>query len=331
MLAFAQMVVPPMASAAGGDWIAFTRDPTGGYAFESGDEEIYAMRLDGTGVTQLTTDACVDITPEASSDGRWLAWVQKCEGVVDILIAPISYVDDQLTIGPATNVTSQLGDGADRWPQFSPDGSQLAFMRRTTANFDIWRADLAVTETGEPTISSAVRVVALGGPEVEDCCVTWSPRGVFLVWASNVNRTQRSFDLYRIPSNATEVSDAVTNVDGSVDGTLDVTIATQITSGLEYEGTPAYDADRTILFRCNCPNPDIYRVYPSAGLRVRLTSDLALERTPEGYPGGIIYSRRDLIGSDEVYVADADGANPRNVTNDPGSDVNPTWIPPQAA
>src|SRR6185436_7122614 len=101
------------------------------------------------------------------------AWVQKCEGVVDILIAPISYVDDQLTIGPATNVTSQLGDGADRWPQFSPDGSQLAFMRRTSANFDIWRADLAVTETGEPTISSAVRVVGLGGPEVEDCCATW--------------------------------------------------------------------------------------------------------------------------------------------------------------
>ena len=329
MLAFG-MVVAPTASAAGGDWIAFTRDPTGGSASESGDEEVFAMRLDGTGSIQLTANTCADITPDASADGRWLAWVQKCGGVVDILIAPISYVGDQLTIGPATNVTAQLGYGADRWPQFSPDGSQLAFMRRTSGNFDIWRADLAVTDTGEHTISSAVRVVGLGGPEVEDCCVTWSPRGYWLVWASNVNRLQRSFDLYRIPSNATEVSDALSNLDGSLDGTLDVTIAEQLTSGVEYEGTPAYDADRTLLFRCNCPDPDIYRLYPAFGLRVRLTTDLGLDRTPEGYPGGVIYSRRDLLGGDEIYVADATGSNPRNLTNDPGSDVNPTWIPPQA-
>jgi len=330
MLTVGVLLDPPAASAVGGDWIAFTRDPTGGNSFESGDEEIYAMRLDGTGVIRLTTNTCIDITPAASADGRWLAWVQKCGSTVDILIAPITYATTgQLTIGTATNVTAPLGYGSDRWPQFSPDGTKLAFIRKTSGNFDIWRATFGVTGT-TPTISSAVRVVRLGGSQVEDCCVTWSPDGVSLVWASNVNQSKQSFNLYRIPSTATEVWDATSNVDRSSDGSLDVTIAAQITRGAEYEGTPDYDADGTVLFRCNCPNPDLYRVDPITGIRLRLTTYLGLDRTPEGYPGGIIYSRDDPVGSDEIYVAEASGANPKDVTNHPQSDVNPTWIPPQA-
>jgi Tol biopolymer transport system component len=319
-----------VSAAVGGDWIAFTRDPTGGTAFESGDEEIFAIRVDGSGAVRLTDNSCIDITPAASPDGRWLAWVQKCGSTVDILIAAIVYdATGQISIGTPTNVTSALGAGADRWPQFSPDGTELAFMRRTSGNFDIWRAGFSVSSQGIPSISSALRVVRLGGSLVEDCCETWSPDGGFLVWASNVNKTQQSFNLYRVRSDAVDVWDAVSNVDGSADGTLDVTIADQITAGPEYEGTPAYDADGSILFRCNCPNPDIYRIDTQTKVRTRLTTYLDLDRTPEGYPGGILYSRHDQIGSDEVYVADHLGLDLRNVTNDPLSDVNPTWIPPQ--
>ena len=145
-----------------------------------------------------------------------------------------------------------------------------------------------------------------------------------------MNRYQQSFNLYRIRSDAVEVWDAITNVDGSANGTLDVTIAHQVTSGREYEGTPAYDANGTVLHRCNCPNPDVYRIDPVTKVRTRLTTFLGLDRTPEGYPGGILYSRADQFGSDEVYVAGPDGSNPRNVTAHPQSDVNPTWIPPQS-
>lgn len=318
------------ASAAGGDWIAFTRDPTGGPAFESGDEEIYAIRTNGTGAIRLTTNSCIDITPAASPDGQWLAWAQKCGNAVDILMGRIVYDQSgQLALGAVTNVTSYLGNGADRWPQFSPDGTTLAFIRKTSGNFDIWRAAFSVSASGVPSISSAVRVVRLGGTSVEDCCVTWSPDGAFLVWASNVNKNQQSFNLYRVSSSAVDVWDAVTNVDGSTNGTLDVTIVDQITAGAEYEGTPAYDADGTVLFRCNCPNPDIYRIDPVTKVRTRLTMWLDLDRTPEGFPGGILYSRLSQANSDEVYMAAYDGSNPIDVTNHPQSDVNPSWIPPQ--
>jgi Tol biopolymer transport system component len=320
---------PQPAVAVEGNWLAFVRDPTGGFAFESGDEEIYAIRVDGTGAVRLTTNTCIDITPAASANGRWLAWVQKCGSAVDILAARVTYsATGQLGVGPATNVTASLGPGADRWPQFSPDGTKLAFIRRNSGNFDIWRATFAGAGP-TPSISGAVRVVRLGGTHVEDCCVTWSPDGAHLVWASNVNRYQQSFNLYRIASNATEVWDATRNVDGSGDGTLDVTHVEQLTAGREYEGTPQYDADGTVLFRCNCPNGDVYRLNVATKTRTRLTTHLGLDRTPEGYPGGITYSRFDNVGGDEVYVAGPNGEAPTNVTRHPWSDRDPTFIPAQ--
>ena len=321
---------PGEADAAGVEWLAFVRDPTGGSRFESGDEEIYAIRTDGTGEVRLTTNACIDITPAASPNGRWLAWVQKCGGAVDILMAPITYeATGQLRIGATTNVTQFLGPGSDRWPQFSPDGKQLAFIRLTSGNFDIWRADFDGAMGSTPAISNVARVVRLGGSQVEDCCVTWSPDGAHLVWASNVNRYQQSFNLYRIAADATEVWDATRNVDGSSDGTLDVTIVEQLTAGREYEGTPRYDADGTVLFRCNCPNGDVYRLSIPTRTRTRLTTHLGLDRTPEGWPGGITYSRFDTAGGDEIYIAGPNGEDPTNVTRHPSSDRDPTWIPPQ--
>ena len=318
------------ATASRGAWLAFVRDPSGGSAFESGDEEIYAIRVDGTGAVRLTANTCIDITPAASPNGRWLAWVQKCGSAVDIMMAPVIYdATGQLGIGPSTNVTQFLGSGSDRWPQFSPDGKQLAFIRRTSGNFDIWRADFRGAMGTLPTISNVVRVVRLGSSQVEDCCVTWSPDGAHLVWASNVNRYQQSFDLYRIASNAIEVWDATRNVDGSADGTLDVTIAEQLTFGREYEGTPQYDADGTVLFRCNCPNGDVYRLDVAAKTRTRLTTHLGLDRTPEGWPSGIVYSRFDNLGGDEVYVAGPNGEGPTNVTRHAWSDRDPTFIPVQ--
>lgn len=310
-------------------WFVFTRDPSGGAGAESGDEEIYASRVDGSEVRRLTTNSCVDITATVSHDGRWLAWVQKCAKDVDILLAPISYdATGRLAVGPPTNVTAALGRSAERWPQFSPDDTELAFIRKTTGNFDIYRATLGGTAS-TPALTGSTRVVRLGGSDVEDCCVTWSPDGSKLVWASNVNKGPQSFNLYQVSSRAAEVWDATSNLDGSRDGTLDVAVVTQLTSGSEYEGTPSYDAEGRVLFRCNCPNPDVYRLDPATGARQRLTTWTGLDRTPEGFPGGILYSRANQTGSDEVYSAAADGSGAKNLTNHAASDLDPTWVWPQ--
>lgn len=328
------LVVPALvgsASAGGVDngWIIFTRDPTPTPDFEGGDEELWGVAPDGSTSFRLTNDNCADLTPDASADGTWVAWVQKCGSAVDLLVArPVPSASGGFELTDIRNLTQSLGGGSDRWPQFSPDGTELAFIRKTNANFDIWRADLSTDGTGLPALSNVTRVVRLGvDPMVEDCCVSWSPNGEKLVWASNVNKTSRMFDLYRISSDAVEVWDAQTNVDNSADGTVDPLVAERLTNLPYYEGTPAYDADGTVLYRCNCPNGDIYRLNPNTGVSTRLTTWTGLDRTPEGYPQGILYSRQNS-GNDEIYSAGYNGESPTNLTNSPQSDRDPSWVPP---
>jgi Tol biopolymer transport system component len=308
-------------------WIVFTRDPTPDPDYEGGDEELWAMRADGSGQVQLTSNTCADLTPDASPDGRWVAWVERCPtGGVNLFIAAPLVTNGVLSFTSVRNITAFFGGGANRWPQFSPDMTQLAFIRKTSGNFDIWRGSMVPDAQGVPQLVNPVRVVRLGSdPMVEDCCVSWSPDGQKLVWASNVNKSTRSFDLYRIDSNAVEVWDARTDLNG--DGVFDPQLAERLTNLPDYEGTPAYDADGTILYRCNCPNPDVYRLDPATGLSTRLTTYLDLDRTPEGYPGGIIYSRKNA-GNDEIYAAGSGGESPIDLTNHPFSDRDPTWLPP---
>ena len=40
-------------------------------------------------------------------------------------------------------------------------------------------------------------------------------------------------------------------------------------------------------------------------------------------------SNRD--GNDEIYVMDADGNNPRRLTNNPADDIHPSWFDPAFA
>lgn len=43
--------------------------------------------------------------------------------------------------------------------------------------------------------------------------------------------------------------------------------------------------------------------------------------------GDQIVFRSDRDGNNEIYVMAANGADPRNLTNDSGSDSGPTWSP----
>jgi TolB protein len=46
--------------------------------------------------------------------------------------------------------------------------------------------------------------------------------------------------------------------------------------------------------------------------------------TPAANDGKIAFSS-DRDGNSEIYVMDADGSNPTNLTNDPADDLAPNW------
>src|SRR5262249_6715652 len=94
--------------------IAFTTDR------DSGNWEIYTMKADGTGLTNLTQNAATHEYPTWSPDGTQIAFTTNRDGNREI------YVMNADGTG-LTNLTQNAADDSD--PVWSPYGNQIAFTR----------------------------------------------------------------------------------------------------------------------------------------------------------------------------------------------------------
>ena len=89
--------------------------------------------------------------------------------------------------------------------------------------------------------------------------------------------------------------------------------------------------------RLGWPTSDIYVMDADGGNQQNLTNDPNFDYSPSWSPDGkriAFMSDRDghfdmpgRLPNYEIYVMDADGGNQQNLTNDPNSDVSPSWSP----
>ena len=101
--------------------------------------------------------------------------------------------------------------------------------------------------------------------------------------------------------------------------------------GIDAQAQIAFTSNREGLF-----NFEIYVMEADGGNQQRLTNNLGRDISPSWSPDGTriaFVSDRDghVIGNfgltDEIYVMDADGGNPQNLTNNPNHDTFPSWSP----
>ena len=89
--------------------------------------------------------------------------------------------------------------------------------------------------------------------------------------------------------------------------------------------------------RLGWPTYEIYVMDADGNNQQNLTNDPNFDNSPSWSPDGkriAFMSDRDghfdmpgRLPNYEIYVMDADGGNPQNLTNDPNNDVSPSWSP----
>ncbi len=101
-----------------GRWVVFTSE-------RRGNPDLYALELDGSGQLRLLVDSpAMEDQVAFSPDGRSIAFVSTASGNADIYVLPFMPETTQ-TLAAATNVTNDAG--GDFRPDFSPDGTRIAF------------------------------------------------------------------------------------------------------------------------------------------------------------------------------------------------------------
>lgn len=97
---------------------------------QTGNDELYKINIDGSGLTQLTFDPAIDTHPAFSPDGTQIVFVSD----------RVRYNPEIFTMsssgGPAKRITNF--PGVDVEPDWSPDGKKIAWMHRDGQNADLY-------------------------------------------------------------------------------------------------------------------------------------------------------------------------------------------------
>jgi Tol biopolymer transport system component len=176
-----------------GDRLAFTQNV-------DGQDDLFVMATDGSGLERLTNDAASDWAVAWTPDGSALLFNSDRDGTFHV---------HRFDLGTKAITSVTTGPSNDYEPAISPDGTRVAFTsdRRGDGHFDIW---LTGIEGGGPT-----RFTAGSDDDVGDSYMAaWSPDGSKIAFASN--RTD-DFEVYVMPAAGGEAVN-LSQSPGSSDG-----------------------------------------------------------------------------------------------------------------
>jgi hypothetical protein len=200
----------------------------------------------------------------------------------------------------------QLTDdpASDRYPAWSPDGTRIAFVSIRDGDSNIYVMDADGGNVRQITDR-------LGGK----WSPTWSPDSTLIAFGSNRDGDE---DIYVMDADGGNVQ--------------------QLTDDPGVDRDPAWSPDGTRIAFVSTRDGDsnIYVMDVDGGNVRQLTDDPRQDQSPAWSPDGtrIAFAshlnKLNAGGADigvHIYVMDADGGNVRQLTDAPGSDINPAWSP----
>ncbi len=153
-----------------------------------GNQEIYLMNADGTGLINLTQNKASDFLPAFSPDGTKIAFVSNREGNHEIYVMSVD----------GTNLTRLTTNAASDWkPTWSPDSKQIAFTSERDGNLEIYVMN---ADSSNP--------VNISKNGARDWRPAWSPVNNQIVFASS---RDNNIEVYLINADGTGTQNLTEN------------------------------------------------------------------------------------------------------------------------
>ncbi len=274
-------LLPGVPTGAGGsERIAFT-------SRRSGDDDIYTMKPDGTGLLRLTNDAFHDYSPVWAPDGKRLAFGSYRTPRGLYLINP-----------DGSHLTAYLNDASDNIGlAWAPDGQRIAFASARAGNYDLY----VMSINGPPPTT-------LTTDPADDSDPAWAPDGTRLAFTAH---RDGNAEIY------------VMQADGSGQTNRTRHAADDFLPAWSPDGTRiAFTSRRDGNEEIYVMNPDgsgQTRLTSDAAI------DAAPTWSPDSKHIAFQSNRGDNPQNFEIYSMDANGGNLVRLTSDPQWDFQPAW------
>jgi serine/threonine protein kinase/Tol biopolymer transport system component len=174
------------------------------YATTRDESDLWSVRLDNGKESQLTADIGVELWPDLSPDNATVAYqVSRATSVAANLFNCLILTQPLSLDGPQRQVAT---DGLE--PRWSPDGNQLAFLRRDNSQYNLWTVRAAGGDAHQLTTGG----ILFGGfsllpynlAQTQD--YQWSPDGRSLVYCARQAETANVFQVAADGSSVTPLS-----------------------------------------------------------------------------------------------------------------------------
>ena len=272
----------------------------GRIAFQSdrnGNNEIYVMNGDGSGLTNLTDNPANDIGPVWSPDGKKIIFLSNRDGNTEIYVMNADgSAQTNLTNNPAND-----GSGSPENLDWSPDGKKIAFATDRDGNWEIYVMNA----------DGSAQTNLTHNPASDDYFPKWSADGKQIGFTTGRDGNDEIYLMSADGSNQTRLThnsgdDAFLR--WSPDGKKIVFVSGHGDGHYEIYLMKADGSNQTKLTDSPGSHDD----------------NMGARWSPDGMQI-IFYSTRD--GNQELYVMNADGSNQTRLTNNPANDSAPMLQP----